>query len=187
MPRFYSFTIPPRPSSPLCNDAFISPYPHRCRAHRVCPLRQSSSSFSTSQYSALSVRMHRVQPRLSTSEPRSLPVSPSRCIHLFSLLSCSSLHHSLRLPLSLFLCPSFPSVPTSISNCVSLGFPYLHCVSSRWLTLRAVPVSASPATLCRSLYALFYLDRCFVRPAYLPRGLLPSLSLYVKLLEFFPV
>lgn len=104
-----------------------------------------------------------------------------------SLLSCSSLHHSLRLPLALFLCLSFSSVPTSISNCVSLAFPYLHCVSSRWLTLRAVPVSASPVTLCRSLYALFYLDRRFVRPAYLPRGPLPSLSFYVKLLEFFPV
>lgn len=78
-PSLASFATPPRPLSLLCNSSFylslFSSMPHRAR------VRPRPFFF----YSALSVRMHRVHPSLCL-EPRS-PVSPFRCIHLFSLLS----------------------------------------------------------------------------------------------------
>ena len=94
--------------------------------------------FFYSTQSALSVRMHRIRSSLCLEPTRVSLFSPFRCIHLFSPL-LSQLVTSRCSPSSSL----FPSVPVLVRlfDCVSLAFPYLHCVSSR---RGLIPADSSP-------------------------------------------
>lgn len=137
----------------LCNDAFISPYPHRYYVARAC--LSPPTELAVFFYSALSARMHHVRPSLCL-EPRS-PFSPvPRCIHLFSLTLVA--RHITLLHVSV---PLSPNVPMSVRlfDYVSLAFPYLttYLRARHWLMADSdcpFPLRRSPS--CRSLCALFY-------------------------------
>lgn len=101
MPRPCSFTIPSRPSSLLCNDAFIfSPYPHRCHNVRAClsppaelrrlfPLRSPHYLSGCIAFKpCLSV------PRTEVARLSPPPLPPAAAVFTSFRYSRSSLHHS---------------------------------------------------------------------------------------------
>lgn len=150
--RLCSFTIPSFPPPFLCNNAFISPYPHRYYVARAC--LSPPTELAVFFYSALSARMHHVRPSLCL-EPRS-PFSPVPLHSSLFVNSRSSSHH-----VAPRICPSFRMSRMSVRlfDYVSLALPYLttYLRARHWLMADSdcpFPLRRSPS--CRSLCALFY-------------------------------
>jgi len=122
----------------LYNDAFIFPYPHRCYIVRHIVFVPAGSPRLFLLHSLHYPSGCIASARLYASNRRASLFSPFRCIHLFSPL-LSQLVTSRCSPSSSL----FPSVPVLVRlfDCISLAFPYLHCVSSR---RGLIPADSSP-------------------------------------------
>lgn len=160
--RLCSFTIPSFPPPFLCNDAFISPYPHRYYVARVfVPANRAHRLFLFR-----TIRPDASRPPVSVPRTEVSPFSPSPLHSSLFVNSRSSSHH-----VAPRLRPSFPNVPMSVRlfDYVSPAFPYLatYLRARHWLMADSdcpFPLRRSPP--CRSLCALFYCsDWYFVRPA----------------------
>lgn len=80
--RLCSFTIPSFPPPFLCNDAFISPYPHRYYVARAC---LSPPTELRRLFLFRTIRPDASRPPVSVPRNRGRPSLRPRCIHLFSL------------------------------------------------------------------------------------------------------
>lgn len=137
----------------LCNDAFISPYPHRCYVARVfVPANRARRLFLFRTIRPDASRPPVSMPRTEVALLLSVPLHSSLFVNS---RSSSTSRCSPR------LCPSFPNVPMSVRlfDYVSPAFPYLatylrarHCLMAD--SDCPFPLRRSPS--CRSLCALFY-------------------------------
>lgn len=99
--RLRSFTIPSFPPPFLCNDAFISPYPHRYYVARVfVPANRARPSFFIPHYPPGCITSARLY-----ASNRGRPSLPSRCIHLFSLTLVARRVTLLHVSVPLSECP----------------------------------------------------------------------------------
>lgn len=149
--RLCSFTIPSFPPPFLCNDAFISPYPHRYYVARVfVPANRARRLFLFRTIRPDASRPPVSMPRTEVAL-LSVPLHSSLFVN-----SRSSSHH-----VAPRLCPSFPNVPMSVRlfDYVSPAFPYLatYLRARHWLMADSdCPFPLRRSSSCRSLCALFY-------------------------------